>query len=309
MVQAGSGDDPAGKFGVANIQYGDAQRGRRLALVARDRRRRRVPRRTEFGDHELPSDASAVRLNVPVARLRDALPIMADVALRPTFPTQDLERLRQERLTALLHTRRSGADRAARVCARGVRADASLRHRPGRDRDDPQRLYRPGSPVLSSGDVSTIECDADRGRQRHGRRGHVAAREQHFGLLEGRCTRAPDASSASGAVERRRRSRSSMCPWPNRRRYGSAGSGCRGGIDAYFTLQVLNTILGGSFTSATIRTCVRNMATLARRQLALRHAALPRPVPGGCRSADRQDVGVVAEDCRGTERHPDAGQR
>src|SRR5918911_531821 len=37
-------------------------------------------------------DASAVRLNVPVARLQDALPIMADVALRPTFPEADLNR-------------------------------------------------------------------------------------------------------------------------------------------------------------------------------------------------------------------------
>ena len=54
-------------------------------------------------------DSSAVRLHSPVARLADALPIMADVALRPTFPKDELERQRQERLTSLLQgARRSG---------------------------------------------------------------------------------------------------------------------------------------------------------------------------------------------------------
>jgi zinc protease len=50
-------------------------------------------------------DESVVRLNVPVPRLADALPLMADVALRPAFPQQDLDRLRQQRLTALLQAR------------------------------------------------------------------------------------------------------------------------------------------------------------------------------------------------------------
>jgi zinc protease len=42
---------------------------------------------------------------VPVARLGDALPIMADVALRPTFPKDELERQRAQRLTSLLQGR------------------------------------------------------------------------------------------------------------------------------------------------------------------------------------------------------------
>jgi predicted Zn-dependent peptidase len=50
-------------------------------------------------------DASAVRLNVPVTRLAEALPIVADVVLRPTFPQPEPDRLRQERLTALLQAR------------------------------------------------------------------------------------------------------------------------------------------------------------------------------------------------------------
>src|SRR5262249_60175034 len=51
------------------------------------------------------NDASSIRLHVPVARLAEALPIMADVALRPTFPKDELERLRQQRLTSLIQSR------------------------------------------------------------------------------------------------------------------------------------------------------------------------------------------------------------
>ena len=47
-------------------------------------------------------DARHVDLHVPVARLAQALPIMADVIVRPTFPEAELERLKEERLAALL---------------------------------------------------------------------------------------------------------------------------------------------------------------------------------------------------------------
>ncbi len=47
-------------------------------------------------------DVATVSLHVPVARLADALPIMADVVARPTFPENELNRLRKERDTDLL---------------------------------------------------------------------------------------------------------------------------------------------------------------------------------------------------------------
>ena len=50
-------------------------------------------------------DSSAVRLHVPVARLSEALPVMADIVERPTFPAAELERLRRERLTSILQAR------------------------------------------------------------------------------------------------------------------------------------------------------------------------------------------------------------
>ena len=51
---------------------------------------------------------------MPVARLGDALPIMADVALRPTFPEAELKRVREELLTSLLEAAgRSGVARSS----------------------------------------------------------------------------------------------------------------------------------------------------------------------------------------------------
>lgn len=105
VVRAGSGDDPPGKFGVASLTAAmlDEGAGSRSALEIADA--------IEFLGASLNTtssfDASSVRLNAPLARVQDALPLMADVALRPTFPEPDLDRLRQERITTLLQDRKS----------------------------------------------------------------------------------------------------------------------------------------------------------------------------------------------------------
>jgi predicted Zn-dependent peptidase len=103
VVFAGSGDDPAAKFGVASMTAAmlDEGAGSRSALEIADAVDFLGANLTTGGNF----DESVVRLNVPVLRLGDALPLMSDVALRPTFPQQDLDRLRQERLTALLQAR------------------------------------------------------------------------------------------------------------------------------------------------------------------------------------------------------------
>ena len=103
VVRAGSGDDPAGRFGLSSLTAAmlDEGAGTRSSLQIADA--------IEFLGATLSTtsgfDASAVRLNVPVTRIADALPVMADIILRPTFPETDLNRLRQERLTALLQAR------------------------------------------------------------------------------------------------------------------------------------------------------------------------------------------------------------
>ena len=116
VVFSGSAEDPPGKFGVTSLMTAMLEEGAgsRSALEIADA--------VDFLGADLGAgstfDASAVRLHVPVARLADALPIMADVALRPTFPQEELERVRQQRLTALLQARDDPATIAAQAFAR-----------------------------------------------------------------------------------------------------------------------------------------------------------------------------------------------
>ena len=118
VIRAGGGDDPQGKFGAANLTSAmlDEGAGARSALEIADA--------IEFLGATLATtssfDASAVRLNVPVQRIQEALPLMADVALRPSFPDMEIERLRQERLTALLQARDDPSSIAAMAFARVV---------------------------------------------------------------------------------------------------------------------------------------------------------------------------------------------
>src|SRR5256885_2279895 len=103
LVFSGTANDPPGKYGIASLTAGMLEEGAgsRSALEIADA--------VDYLGADLGAasaiDSSAVRLHVPVARLADALPIMADVALRPTFPKDELDRLRQQRLTSLLQGR------------------------------------------------------------------------------------------------------------------------------------------------------------------------------------------------------------
>ena len=103
LVFSGSADDPPGKYGVASLAAAMLEEGAgsRSALEIADA--------IDYLGADLSAtsatDYSAVRLHVPVARLAEALPIMADVALRPSFPKDELERQRQQRLTNLLQGR------------------------------------------------------------------------------------------------------------------------------------------------------------------------------------------------------------
>lgn len=100
VVRGGSGADLPGKFGVANLtaemlDEGAGSRGALEIADAIDYLGANLSTSSSF-------DASSVDLHVPVARLGEALPVMADVALRPTFPDQELQRVREELLTGLL---------------------------------------------------------------------------------------------------------------------------------------------------------------------------------------------------------------
>ena len=63
-------------------------------------------------------DATTVELHTPTAQLDSALALFADIALRPAFPATELERLRKTRLTSLLQVK----DRAPEIANRAYAA-------------------------------------------------------------------------------------------------------------------------------------------------------------------------------------------
>jgi len=100
FVKTGSAFDPAGKTGLASLVTAmlDEGAGARNALQLADA--------IDFLGAEISAGAgmhaSSVSLNTPLMKLDSALALMADVALRPAFAAEELERLRKERLTTLL---------------------------------------------------------------------------------------------------------------------------------------------------------------------------------------------------------------
>tara|TARA_B100001123_G_scaffold352308_1_gene403784 strand:- start:17794 stop:19287 length:1494 start_codon:yes stop_codon:yes gene_type:complete len=245
LVTTGSGDEPASQMGIANLTAAmlDEGAGNRSALEISDA--------VEFLGAMLQTrssfDASSVQLNVPTARLTEALPILADVVLRPTFPKQELDRLKNLRLTALLQAR----DNAGAIATAAFnRTLFGRRHRYGTGttgtetslealtvknlREFHASHYLPStSTIIVVGDVSPD-------------------------------TILPQLAHSFGAWKSKARVRTV----PSKRRAlserevvlvdkpGAAQSQIRIGwvgvprsTSDYFTLEVLNTVLGGSFTS------------------------------------------------------------
>ncbi len=102
-IKRGAAADPPGKFGLASLTADmlDEGAGSRGALEIADA--------VDYLGATLSTssaiDSSSIDLHVPVARLGEALPIMADVALRPTFPATELARVREDLLTSILQAR------------------------------------------------------------------------------------------------------------------------------------------------------------------------------------------------------------
>jgi predicted Zn-dependent peptidase len=246
VVLAGSGDDPAGKFGLASLTAAmlDEGAGARSALEIADEIDLLGASLTTSSGF----DASAVRLNVPVARLDEALPVMADVALRPAFPQTELDRLRQERLTALLQARDDPAQVASLAFSRivfgpahryGIAAmgtEAALEAFTTADlRAYHAAMYQPANATLVVAGDMTPEAVMP------------LLEKQFGGWARGAATARTPVPQAPQLTE----GQISIVDMP-----GAEQSQIRIGwvgvpreTPDYFTLQVLNTILGGSFTS------------------------------------------------------------
>ena len=247
IVRAGSAADPAGKYGIASMTANmlDEGAGGKSALELADA--------IEFLGAQLGTsstfDYSAVRLSAPVVKLGDALPLMADVVMRPSFPDAELERLRKERLTRLLQAR---DDPAAIIDLAFPRLVFGDKHRYGTSagggaaevkamtladiRAFHGTYYRPElSTLLVVGDVTPATV--------------VPMLERAFGAWKGQAS-APKIAPLPAAGQLTSR-KIYIVDKP-----GAAQSQIRIGwvgvprsTPDYPTLQVLNTILGGSFTS------------------------------------------------------------
>src|SRR3954469_2711778 len=245
VVKAGSGIDPKGKYGIASLTADmlDEGAGRRDALQIADA----VDYLGANLSTSSTSDASSIDLHVPVARLGDALPIMADVALRPTFPEDELKRVREDLLTSLIEAE-----------------------------DDPESLIRFAFPrmvygpqhrygTLSMGTAATVKAltVADL-RQFHSQHyppsnsalivtgdftptNAVTRLESAFGAWKG--TAAPAATIATAPQLTSRQVYLIDKPGAAQSQIRIGWIGVPRSTPDYFALRVLNTILGGSFTS------------------------------------------------------------
>jgi len=246
VVFSGTANDPPGKYGVASFTAAMLEEGAgsRSALEIADA--------VDYLGADLNTattpDLSAVRLHVPVARLAAALPIMADVALKPTFPREELDRQRQQRLTSLLQGRDDPPTIAAVAFSRVLYGKG---HRYGTPQmgtaetiktftsDDLRGFYssayRPdNATLLAVGDFDAAAL--------------VPLLEKQFGSWKaagnGAAEKLPVAEPPSGVqvflVDKPGAPQSQI-------RIGSIG--VPRSTPDYFPITVMNTILGGSFTS------------------------------------------------------------
>ena len=106
LVGSGGTAEPAGKTGAANL----------TAVMLREgtttRKSLDIADQTSFlGISLFPQaswESSTLSLHTPTAQLDSALALFADVALHPTFPANEFERIKKNRLTELLQLRDQG---------------------------------------------------------------------------------------------------------------------------------------------------------------------------------------------------------
>ncbi|HYM26498.1 MAG TPA: pitrilysin family protein, partial [Vicinamibacterales bacterium] len=247
VVFSGTSDDPPGKFGVASLTSAMLTNGAagKSALDVADA--------VDFLGAELNAasgnDASTVRLHVPVAHLADALPLMADVALRPAFQKDELDRLRQQRLTALIQGR---DDANAIASAAFPRVLYGPRHRYGTPSggtaetiktftsDDLREFYsstfRPDdATIIAVGDVTSATL--------------MPMLEKNFGSWKAPAGAAPKPSIPAVDEPESRTVYLVDKPGAPQSQIRIGWIGVARSTPDYFPLTVANTVLGGSFTS------------------------------------------------------------
>jgi len=245
VVKSGSGADPQGKYGLASLTADmlDEGAGSRDALQVADA----VDYLGATLSTDSTSDGSSVDLHVPVTRLTEALPIMADVALRPTFPEDELKRVRADLLTSFIEAEDDpesliqfafprlvyGPRHRYGTLSMGTAATVKALTAADLRQFHSQRYVPSNSLLIVTGDVSAADV--------------VARLESAFGAWKG-----PAASSAVIPTAAQLTSRQVYLvdkPGAAQSQIRIGWIGVPRSTPDYFALRVLNTILGGSFTS------------------------------------------------------------
>ncbi|MFQ5747518.1 MAG: M16 family metallopeptidase [Gemmatimonadota bacterium] len=244
LVREGSVNDPADRRGLADLTLAMLREG------AGDRDALELADAIGFLGVSLSTTAgyhtSSVSLHTPLSKLDEALGLMADVVLRPTFPPPELDRMRLERLTELVQAHDNPRAIAPVLFDRllygnehpyGPPADpeAALRSVGVEDlRAFYGEAFRPGNAMLVV--VGDVTPESLRPRL-----------EEAFGSWSGGETERRTVPSAAQVRGRK----IYLVDKP-----GAAQSVIRIGrigaprlTDDYFAITVMNTILGGSFTS------------------------------------------------------------
>lgn len=247
ILRGGASLDRAGRFGMASMVAAmlDEGAGSRNALDLADA----VDDLGAVLSTGSSFDYSAIRLSTPVARLDQALPLLADVVLRPTFPANELDRLKKERLTALVQAQDNPA---AIVQAAFPRVVFGPTHRYGTPAgglapaiepmtDDDLRAFYKEHYV--SGNASIVVVGAVKAPE------ITKALNQVFG---GWPASGSETSTAPVPTAPQLKAREIVLvdkPGAPQSQIRIGSVGVARSTPDYATLEVLNTILGGSFTS------------------------------------------------------------
>ena len=245
VVGSGSTADPASKPGIANLVSAMLREGTttRKSLEIADQIAFLGIRLSPTSSWE----SSTLSLHTPTAQLDSALALFADVALHPSFPANEFERVRKTQLTELLQLRDQGSAIASIAFPAIIYGSAHPYGAPAQGTEasvkalttgDLQSYYqanfRPNNATLIVvGDVTPAQV------------------EQKINVLFGSWQRAnipqinysePPKSGATTIylIDKPGAAQSSF-------RIGAVG--VPRSTQDYFALTVMNTILGGSFTS------------------------------------------------------------
>ena len=245
VVKSGGEFDPAGKTGAATLASTLMTEG------AGSRNSQAIAEQQAFLGVFVSAfsgwDQSGVSLHAPIAVIDSALALFADVALRPTFPAEDFARQKKQRMTQLLQVKDRGPAMADRAYAAILYGDSHPYGKPlagtettveSLTRDDIvafyRSVYRPNNAfMLIVGDVTPADIER-----------RVAAL---FGSWERGTVPAPPSGAAPPRTERRIYFVDKPAAAQSSFRVGTVG--VARATDDFYPLQVMNTILGGAFTS------------------------------------------------------------